>query len=130
MLDGREHGGTITAEGRRSPQARAVYTRVFTAANNYGALAQSGVAEPSAEAFVVARGCLAVEQQAEPVLAREVGSSRIVLHLEKRIGHGAMPRPRRRSARGWVSIVCPFNGSSQGRGCSRGTGWGGPARAA
>src|SRR4029077_15806284 len=33
VLDGREHGGTITAEGRRSPQARAVYTRVFTAAN-------------------------------------------------------------------------------------------------
>jgi len=34
VLDGREHGGTITAEGRRSPQARAVYTRVFTAANS------------------------------------------------------------------------------------------------
>ena len=33
MLDGREHGGIITAEGRRVPQARAVYTRVFTAAN-------------------------------------------------------------------------------------------------
>jgi hypothetical protein len=46
------------------------------------------VAEPSAEAFVVARGCLAVEQQAEPVLAREVGGSGMVLHLEERIGHG------------------------------------------
>ena len=33
MLDGREHGGIITAEGRQVPQARAVYTRVFTAAN-------------------------------------------------------------------------------------------------
>ena len=33
-MDGREHGGIITAEGRRVPQARAVYTRVFTAANS------------------------------------------------------------------------------------------------
>ena len=33
MLDGREHGGIITAEGRRVPQVRAVYTRVLTAAN-------------------------------------------------------------------------------------------------
>jgi hypothetical protein len=33
VLDGREHGGIITAEGRRVPQVRAVYTRVFTAAN-------------------------------------------------------------------------------------------------
>jgi hypothetical protein len=35
VLDGREHGGIITAEGRRVPQARAVYTRVFTAANSH-----------------------------------------------------------------------------------------------
>jgi hypothetical protein len=34
VLDGREHGGIITAEGRRVPQVRAVYTRVFTAANS------------------------------------------------------------------------------------------------
>ena len=72
---------------------------------DHGALAQSGVAEPSAEGFVVARGCLAVEQQAEPVLAREVGGGGIVLHLDERIGHGGHAEAeRRRSARGWISI--------------------------
>ena len=33
VLDGREHGGIITADGRQVPEARAVYTRVLTAAN-------------------------------------------------------------------------------------------------
>ena len=34
MLDGREHGGIITADGRQVPEARAVYTRILTAANS------------------------------------------------------------------------------------------------
>ena len=34
VLDGREHGGIITADGRQVPEARAVYTRILTAANN------------------------------------------------------------------------------------------------
>ena len=34
MLDGREHGGIIIADGRHVLKARAVYTRVLTAANN------------------------------------------------------------------------------------------------
>jgi len=34
VLDGREHGGIIAAVGRHVPEARAVYARVFTAANN------------------------------------------------------------------------------------------------
>ena len=33
MLDGREHGGIIIADGRHVLKARAVYTRVLTAAN-------------------------------------------------------------------------------------------------
>jgi carboxyl-terminal processing protease len=33
VLDGREHGGIIAAVGRHVPEARAVYARVFTAAN-------------------------------------------------------------------------------------------------
>ena len=33
VLDGREHGGIITADGRHVPEARAVYTRVLTPAN-------------------------------------------------------------------------------------------------
>ena len=55
---------------------------------DHGVLAQSSLAQPSAETLVVARGHFAVEQQAEPVLAREVGGAGIALHLEKRIGHG------------------------------------------
>ena len=55
---------------------------------DHGVLPQSGVAEPSAQTLVVARGHLAVEQQAEPVLAREVGGGRVVLHLQERVGHG------------------------------------------
>jgi hypothetical protein len=51
-------------------------------------LTQPGVAEPSAEALVVARGCLAIDQEAEPILAREVVGGRIALHVEERIGHG------------------------------------------
>ena len=54
----------------------------------HGALTQPGVTEPSGETLVVARGGLAVEQQAEPVLAREVGGGGVALHLEERIGHG------------------------------------------
>jgi hypothetical protein len=34
VLDGREHGGIIAAVGRHVPEARAVYARVFTAANS------------------------------------------------------------------------------------------------
>jgi hypothetical protein len=33
VLDGREHGGIFAAVGRHVPEARAVYTRVLTAAN-------------------------------------------------------------------------------------------------
>jgi hypothetical protein len=33
VLDGREHGGIIAAVGRHVPEARAVYARLFTAAN-------------------------------------------------------------------------------------------------
>ena len=40
MLDGREHGGIITADGRQVPEARAVYTRVLTAANIPGSVAE------------------------------------------------------------------------------------------
>ena len=35
MLDGREHGGIIIADGRHVLKARAVYTRVLTAANTH-----------------------------------------------------------------------------------------------
>src|SRR5271154_1197521 len=55
---------------------------------HYRGLTQPGLTEPSAETLVVARGRLAVDQQAEPVLARELGSGRIRLHLKERIGHG------------------------------------------
>ena len=51
-------------------------------------LTQSRLAEPSRKALVVARGHFAVEQQAEPVFARELGGGRRDLHLKERIGHG------------------------------------------
>jgi hypothetical protein len=35
VLDCHEHGGIIAPEGRRLPGSRAVYTRVFTAANTW-----------------------------------------------------------------------------------------------
>ncbi|HEY8728409.1 MAG TPA: hypothetical protein VIL94_02425, partial [Acidothermaceae bacterium] len=34
VLDGREHGGIISADGRPVPEARAAYTRILTAANS------------------------------------------------------------------------------------------------
>ena len=34
MLDGREHGGIISADGRQVPEARVAYTRILTAANS------------------------------------------------------------------------------------------------
>ena len=55
---------------------------------DHRALAQARLAQPSAETLVVARGHLAVEQQAEPVLARQVGGGRVELHLQERVGHG------------------------------------------
>jgi hypothetical protein len=42
-MDGREHGGIISAVGRHPPQTRAVYTRVLTAANNASSRAANGV---------------------------------------------------------------------------------------
>src|SRR5208337_966623 len=51
-------------------------------------LAQACLAQPAAQPFVLSAGDLAVEQQAEPVLAREVGSGRVAQHLEERVGHG------------------------------------------
>src|SRR5271165_6346878 len=51
-------------------------------------LAQACLAQPAAQPLVLSAGDLAVEQQAEPVLARDVGSGRGALHLEERIGHG------------------------------------------
>ena len=44
--------------------------------------------EPAAEALVVARGHFAIEQQAEPVFAREIAARSVVLHFHKSIGHG------------------------------------------
>ena len=44
MLDGREHGGIIAAVGRHVPEARAVYARVFTAANKYNSKERLAVA--------------------------------------------------------------------------------------
>ena len=40
-----------------------------------------------AEALVVACGDLALEQQAEPVFAWQVGGGRVGLHLQERVGH-------------------------------------------
>jgi hypothetical protein len=51
-----------------------------------GILAQSRLAQPPAETFVVACSYFTVEQQAEPILTGEIGRSG--LHLEERIGHG------------------------------------------
>jgi len=41
VLDGCEHGGIISAEGRQVPEARAVYTRILTAANNWNRCSRS-----------------------------------------------------------------------------------------
>jgi hypothetical protein len=55
---------------------------------NDGVLAQSGMAQSPVETFGVASGHLTVEQQAEPILAGEIGGGRGGLHFEERIGHG------------------------------------------
>jgi hypothetical protein len=51
------------------------------------ALPQSGVAQSSIEPLVLSAGRLAIEQQAEPVLAGDVVGRRGVLHLDERVGH-------------------------------------------
>jgi hypothetical protein len=43
--------------------------------------------------------------------------------FRKVLAMAAMPRARRRSAKGWISIVSPFNGSSRTHECSRASGW-------
>jgi hypothetical protein len=50
-------------------------------------LPQSGQAQPSAEPLVVARGHLAVDQQTEPVLTRQIVGRRLVAHVDERVGH-------------------------------------------
>lgn len=55
---------------------------------NDGILVQPRLAESSAETLVVARGDLALEQQTEPVFARQVDSRRVELHLQECVRHG------------------------------------------
>jgi len=37
---------------------------------------------------LLSRGDLALEQEAEPVLARQLGGGRVELHLQERVRHG------------------------------------------
>jgi hypothetical protein len=62
---------------------------------------------------LLSRSRLAVEQQAEPVLAREVGGSGMALHLEERIGHGG-------HAEHAPAEACP--GVGRGRGAAQALG--------
>src|SRR5271170_4117063 len=51
-------------------------------------LTQPRLCQSAPQASVLPAGRLAVEQQAEPVLAREVGCCRRGLHVDERVGHG------------------------------------------
>ena len=57
MLDGREHGGIITADGRQVPEARAVYTRVLTAANSAACTVASPLKPAEIRHFVRLESC-------------------------------------------------------------------------
>ena len=54
-----------------------------------GGLTQPGLAQAAGEALVLPAGRLAIDQQAEPVLARQLGGIRRVLHLDEGVGHGS-----------------------------------------
>jgi len=58
-------------------------------------------------AAVLAAGGLAVDEQAEPVLARQLGGFGRILQLDEGIGHRGEARARRRSTVGWVSMASP-----------------------
>jgi hypothetical protein len=51
-------------------------------------LAELCVAQAAGETLVLAAGCFAIDEHAEPVLSRQFGSARIILHLDKGVGHG------------------------------------------
>src|SRR5262249_35885583 len=53
-----------------------------------GGRAQRGCAERGGAALVLGAGCLAVDQQPEPVLAGEFAGVGCVLQLDESVGHG------------------------------------------
>jgi hypothetical protein len=55
---------------------------------DHGGLAQSGVAQTAREALVLAAGRLAVDQQAEPILAGQLGAIGSIVQFDQGIGHG------------------------------------------
>jgi hypothetical protein len=55
---------------------------------DHGGLAQSGFAQTTREALVLAAGRLTIDQQAEPILAGQLGGIGSVLQLDQGIGHG------------------------------------------
>src|SRR5436309_15597341 len=67
-------------------------------------LPQSGLAQSAAQPLVLAARGFPVEQQAEPVLTGEITGRRIVLHVDDASAIAVRPRPRRRSAIGWISM--------------------------
>jgi hypothetical protein len=65
----------------------ATQSRAQVGVLDHRGLSQPGVAQSSAEPLVLAGGCFAVDQQAEPVLARQIVGRRLVAHVEERVGH-------------------------------------------
>src|SRR6185437_2910034 len=55
-------------------------------------LSQAGQAQSSTEPLVVARGHLAIDQQTEPVLTRQIVARRLLAHVDKRVGHRAQAK--------------------------------------
>src|SRR6476646_3936602 len=72
-----------------------------------GVLPQPRVAQPAAQSLVFTAGGFAVEQQAEPVLAGQIVSRRIALHIDERVGHGSQADAAQALGQGWISMVSP-----------------------
>jgi hypothetical protein len=75
---GRERLEQATIEPARRAQIGVFYN---------GVLPQPGDVQSPTEPLVVARSHLAIDQQTEPVVARQIVGRRLVAQLEERVGH-------------------------------------------
>ena len=72
-----------------------------------------GFAQTAREALVLAARRLTIDQQAEPILAGQLGGIGSVLQLDQGISHRRQAERAQRSAVGSISISSPFNGGSR-----------------
>src|SRR5258707_14972719 len=92
-------GGELKEQGAVEA---AVRTKVDVLDNR--GLAQPSLAQTAGEALILSAGCLAIDEQPEPILPRQRGGVGDVLQFDGSVGHGGEAARGRKSG-GWGKRV-------------------------